>query len=156
MSRHSSTMPFAHPARQRQERRRPARGRPITLLNGLMQALTERNHNFNTAIHRRCGARLCYPPVGDQGADIAKTAALAAGWDWNAAGVQIINCFCASGLASEPWQHQKCGGWEHLVGGRRRRIDVGCRWRRTDGGPWRRSRTPIWMSILCCKALVPT
>lgn len=39
----------------------------------------------------------CVTPVGDQGADIAKTAALVADWDEQVAGVQI-NCFCASGL----------------------------------------------------------
>ncbi len=39
----------------------------------------------------------CVTPVGDQGADIAKTAALVADWDEQVAGVQI-NRFCASGL----------------------------------------------------------
>ncbi|MGL5986668.1 MAG: acetyl-CoA C-acyltransferase, partial [Burkholderiales bacterium] len=46
--------------------------KPITLLTGLMQALTERNHNFNT-VHIDDVVLGCVTPVGDQGADIAKT-----------------------------------------------------------------------------------
>jgi hypothetical protein len=42
----------------------------------------------------------CVTPIGDQGGDIAKTAAIAAGWNDDVAGVQI-NRFCASGLEGE-------------------------------------------------------
>ena len=104
--------------------------KPITLLTGLMQALTERNHNFNT-VHIDDVVLGCVTPVGDQGADIAKTAALAAGWDWNAAGMQI-NRFCASGLERSIWLHRRyvpAGSiWSWPVGSNRCR---GCRWVRT-------------------------
>ena len=124
--------------------------KPITLLTGLMQALTERNHNFNT-VHIDDVVLGCVTPVGDQGADIAKTAALAAGWDWNAAGVQI-NRFCASGLEAVNLAAQKVrSGWEDLAWNRCR----GCRWRRT-AARGRSIRIPIWMSILYRRALVPT
>ena len=108
--------------------------KPITLLTGLMQALTERNHNFNT-VHIDDVVLGCVTPIGDQGADIAKTAALAAGWDWNAAGMQI-NRFCASGLEAVNLAAQKVrSGWEHLVvaGGveSMSRVPMG-----SDGGPW--------------------
>ena len=108
--------------------------KPITLLTGLMQALTERNHNFNT-VHIDDVVLGCVTPVGDQGADIAKTAALAAGWDWNAAGVQI-NRFCASGLEAVNLAAQKVrSGWEHLVvaGGVESMSRVPMA---SDGGPW--------------------
>lgn len=39
----------------------------------------------------------CVSPVGDQGADIARTAVLVAGYDQTASGIQV-NRFCASGL----------------------------------------------------------
>ena len=39
----------------------------------------------------------CVAPIGEQGADIARTAVLTAGWAQSTAGVQI-NRFCASGL----------------------------------------------------------
>jgi len=39
----------------------------------------------------------CVSPVGEQGADIARTAVIGAGWDESVGGVQI-NRFCASGL----------------------------------------------------------
>ena len=108
--------------------------KPITLLTGLMQALTERNHNFNT-VHIDDVVLGCVTPVGDQGADIAKTAALAAGWDWNAAGVQI-NRFCASGLEAVNLAAQKVrSGWEHLVvaGGVESMSRVPMA---SDGGAW--------------------
>ncbi len=57
----------------------------------------------------------CVTPIGDQGADIAKTAAIAAGWDNDVAGVQI-NRFCASGLEAVNLAAQKVrSGWEDLI-----------------------------------------
>ncbi|MEW9897725.1 acetyl-CoA C-acetyltransferase [Chitinivorax sp. PXF-14] len=108
--------------------------KPITLLTGLMQALTARNGQFDTA-HVEDVVLGCVTPVGDQGADIAKTAALAAGWDWNAAGVQI-NRFCASGLEAVNMAAQKVrSGWEDLIvaGGveSMSRVAMG-----SDGGAW--------------------
>ncbi len=57
----------------------------------------------------------CVTPVGEQGADIARTAILAAGWDVGIAGVQI-NRFCASGLEAVNMAAIKVrSGWEKLV-----------------------------------------
>ncbi|WP_336083833.1 acetyl-CoA C-acetyltransferase [Nocardia sp. SSK8] len=74
-------------------------------------------------------------PVGDQGADIAKTAALAAGLPDTVAGVQL-NRFCGSGLEAVNTAAQKVrSGWEQLViaGGveSMSRIPLG-----SDGGAW--------------------
>ena len=77
----------------------------------------------------------CVTPIGDQGADIAKTAAIAAGWDNDVAGVQI-NRFCASGLEAVNMAAMKVrSGWEDMVvaGGveSMSRVPMG-----SDGGPW--------------------
>ena len=77
----------------------------------------------------------CVTPVGEQGSCIAKTAALAAGWDFRASGVQL-NRFCASGLEAVNMAAQKVrSGWEDLVvaGGveSMSRVPLG-----TDRGPW--------------------
>ncbi len=74
-------------------------------------------------------------PLGDQGADIAKTAALAAGLPDTVAGVQV-NRFCASGLEAVNIAAQKVrSGWEDLVlaGGveSMSRVPMG-----SDGGAW--------------------
>src|SRR5205807_2886799 len=74
-------------------------------------------------------------PVGDQGADIAKTAAIKAGLPDTVAGVQL-NRFCASGLEAVNIAAQKvASGWEDLVfaGGveSMSRVPMG-----SDGGPW--------------------
>src|SRR6195952_3538614 len=74
-------------------------------------------------------------PVGDQGADIAKTAALKAGLPNTVAGVQL-NRFCASGLEAVNIAAQKvASGWEDLVfaGGveSMSRVPMG-----SDGGAW--------------------
>src|SRR5438477_636281 len=71
----------------------------------------------------------------EQGACIAKTAALAAGWDVRCAGVQV-NRFCASGLEAVNLAAQKvASGFEDLVvaGGveSMSRVPIGA-----DGGPW--------------------
>jgi acetyl-CoA C-acetyltransferase len=77
----------------------------------------------------------CVTPVGDQGADIAKTAAIKAGLPDTVAGVQL-NRFCASGLEAVNVAAQKvASGWEDLVfaGGveSMSRVPMG-----TDGGAW--------------------
>jgi acetyl-CoA C-acetyltransferase len=107
--------------------------KPITLLSGLMQELQNR-HKLDTALIDDVVLG-CVTPVGDQGADIAKTAALAAGWDWKVAGVQL-NRFCASGLEAVNLAAQKVrSGWEDLVvaGGveSMSRVPMG-----SDGGAW--------------------
>lgn len=107
--------------------------KPITLLASLLNELKDR-HQLDTAQVDDIVLG-CVTPVGDQGADIAKTAAIAAGWDNAAAGVQI-NRFCASGLEAVNMAAQKIrSGWEDLVvaGGveSMSRVPMG-----SDGGPW--------------------
>ncbi|MFP5429856.1 MAG: acetyl-CoA C-acetyltransferase [Gammaproteobacteria bacterium] len=108
--------------------------KPVDLVVGLMHALEERN-----------GAGIkdyiddvvlgCVTPVGDQGADIAKTAALKAQWNDTTAGVQL-NRFCASGLEAVNLGAMKIrSGFEDLVvvGGveSMSRLPMG-----SDGGAW--------------------
>ncbi|WP_037577900.1 acetyl-CoA C-acetyltransferase [Phaeacidiphilus oryzae] len=74
-------------------------------------------------------------PVGDQGSDIARTAAIAAGLPDTVAGVQE-NRFCASGLEAVNLAAAKIrSGWEDLVlaGGveSMSRVPMG-----SDGGAW--------------------
>lgn len=77
----------------------------------------------------------CVTPIGDQGADIARTAAIYAGWDVDTPGVQL-NRFCASGLEAVNTAAMKVrSGWESLVvaGGveSMSRVPMG-----SDGGAW--------------------
>lgn len=107
--------------------------KPITLLTTLMQALQERNHLDTSMVEDVVLG--CVTPIADQGADIAKTAAIAAGWSDNVSGVQI-NRFCASGLEAVNLCAMKVrSGWEDLVvaGGieSMSRVAMG-----SDGGPW--------------------
>ncbi len=76
------------------------------------------------------------PPVGDQGADIAKTIALRAGLPPDSVGGVQLNRFCGSGLEAVNTAAQKVvSGWDDLVlaGGveSMSRIPLG-----TDGGAW--------------------
>lgn len=107
--------------------------KPVSLLAGLMRDMQVRLQ-LDTALIDDVVLG-CVTPIGDQGADIAKTAALAAGWDWKVAGVQL-NRFCASGLEAVNLAAQKVrSGWEELVvaGGveSMSRIPMG-----SDGGAW--------------------
>ncbi|MCO8071469.1 acetyl-CoA C-acetyltransferase [Acinetobacter lwoffii] len=107
--------------------------KPISLLTGLLNELQAR-HQFDTSKVDDIVLG-CVTPIGDQGADIAKTAAIAAGWDNDVAGIQI-NRFCASGLEAVNLAAQKVrSGWEDLVvaGGveSMSRVPMG-----SDGGPW--------------------
>jgi acetyl-CoA C-acetyltransferase len=107
--------------------------KPVSLLSGLMREL-QRRHQLDTALIDDVVLG-CVTPVGDQGADIAKIAALAAGWDWKVAGMQL-NRFCASGLEAVNLAAQKVrSGWEELVvaGGveSMSRVPMG-----SDGGAW--------------------
>ncbi|NTU81452.1 MAG: acetyl-CoA C-acetyltransferase [Chloroflexales bacterium] len=87
--------------------------KPVTLLTGLMEALVRRTGLDPAAIEDVVLG--CVTPIGEQGADIAKTAALAAGWDWRVPGVQL-NRFCASGLEAVNMAAAKVrSGWEELV-----------------------------------------
>lgn len=107
--------------------------KPVTLLSGLLTAVQQRNGFDTQAVDDVVMG--CVSAVGDQGGDLAKTAALVAGWDDDVAGV-VLNRFCASGLEAVNMAAMKVrSGWEHLVvaGGveSMSRVAMG-----SDGGPW--------------------
>jgi acetyl-CoA C-acetyltransferase len=88
--------------------------KPVDLVTGLIHEELSRNPEFDP--QRVDDIVLgCVTPIGDQGADIAKTAAIAAGLPDSVTGVQI-NRFCASGLEAVNLAAQKvASGWEDLV-----------------------------------------
>jgi acetyl-CoA C-acetyltransferase len=108
--------------------------KPVDLVVGLMHEMLSRNETLDPS--RVDDVVLgCVTPIGDQGADIAKTAAIKAGLPDTVAGVQL-NRFCASGLEAVNIAAQKvASGWEDLVfaGGveSMSRVPIG-----TDGGAW--------------------
>ena len=107
--------------------------KPVKLVTTLMHEL-QRRHDLDTAQVEDVILGVV-SPVGDQGSVIAKTAALAAGWDLKVAGMQI-NRFCASGLEAVNLAAQKVrSGWEDLIvaGGveSMSRVPMG-----SDGGAW--------------------
>jgi acetyl-CoA C-acetyltransferase len=107
--------------------------KPVNLLAGVLQELQRRN-DFDTAQVDDVVMGVV-SPVGEQGSVIAKVAALKAGWDFRASGVQITRC-CASGLEAVNLAAQKVrSGWEDLVvaGGveSMSRVPIG-----SDGGAW--------------------
>jgi acetyl-CoA C-acetyltransferase len=108
--------------------------KPVDLVVGLMHELLSRHVRLDP--NRIDDVVLgCVSPVGDQGADIAKTAAIKAGLPDTVAGVQL-NRFCASGLEAVNIAAQKvASGWEDLVfaGGveSMSRVPMG-----SDGGAW--------------------
>ena len=107
--------------------------KPISLLTGLLRELQSRNDLDTSQVDDVVMG--CVTPVGEQGSCIAKTAALAAGWDFRASGVQL-NRFCASGLEAVNMAAQKVrSDWEDLVvaGGveSMSRVPLG-----TDRGAW--------------------
>jgi len=107
--------------------------KPITLLTTVLKALEERNRLDTSQVDDVVMG--CVTAVGDQGADIAKTAALAADWDEKVAGV-TLNRFCASGLEAVNLAAMKVrSGWEDMVvaGGveAMSRVPMG-----SDGGAW--------------------
>lgn len=108
--------------------------KPISLVTGLIDELRTRHPNLDT--DRVSDLILgVVSPVGDQGAVIARTAAIAAGLPDTVAGVQV-NRFCASGLEAVNQAAQKVrSGWDELVvaGGveSMSRVPMG-----SDGGAW--------------------
>jgi acetyl-CoA C-acetyltransferase len=87
--------------------------KPVALLGGLLRELQSR-HGFDTA---RVDDVImgCVSPVGEQGGNIAKTAAQIAGWSDSVAGFQLDR-FCASGLEAVNLAAMKiASGWEDLV-----------------------------------------
>ncbi len=107
--------------------------KPVNLLAGVLTELQRRN-GFDTALVDDVVMGVV-SPIGEQGSVIAKVAALKAGWDFRASGVQV-NRFCASGLEAVNMAAQKVrSGWEDLVvaGGveSMSRVPIG-----SDGGAW--------------------
>jgi acetyl-CoA C-acetyltransferase len=106
---------------------------PVWLLRTLLKALEQRNH-LNTALVDDVVLG-CVTPVGEQGADIARTAVLDAEWAQTVAGVTQSR-FCASGLESINLAAAKvASGYEDLVvaGG----VESMSRWPMgSDGGAW--------------------
>jgi acetyl-CoA C-acetyltransferase len=108
--------------------------KPISLVVGLIQELLRRNPRLDPAQIDDIVLGVV-SPLGDQGADIARTAAVVAGLPETVAGVQL-NRFCASGLEAVNMAAQKVrSGWEELVlaGGveSMSRVPMG-----SDGGAW--------------------
>ncbi len=106
---------------------------PVWLLNNLLTALQQRN-DLDTSLVDDVVLG-CVTPVGEQGADIARTAVLDAGWAETVAGVTQSR-FCASGLESVNLAAAKVGsGLEDMVvaGG----VESMSRWAMgSDGGAW--------------------
>ena len=107
--------------------------KPVQLVAGLLNALQVRNDLDTSQVDDIVLG--CVTPVGDQGADIAKTVAMVADWDVSVAGVQL-NRFCASGLEAVNLGAMKVrSGFEDLVvvGGveSMSRVPMG-----SDGGAW--------------------
>lgn len=68
---------------------------PVELLSTVLKALKNRNNLDTSYIDDVIMG--CVSPIGEQGADIARTAVLVAGYAQSVAGVQV-NRFCSSGL----------------------------------------------------------
>ncbi|MFN9764434.1 MAG: acetyl-CoA C-acetyltransferase [Pseudomonadota bacterium] len=106
---------------------------PVWLLRTLFKALEQRLA-LDTALVDDVVLG-CVTPVGEQGADIARTAVLDAEWAQTVAGVTQSR-FCASGLESVNLAAAKVkSGWEDFVvaGG----IESMSRWPMgSDGGAW--------------------
>ncbi|MBN9112617.1 MAG: acetyl-CoA C-acetyltransferase [Pseudonocardia sp.] len=108
--------------------------KPISLVVGLIHELRERFPGLDPATIDDVVLGVV-SPIGDQGGDIAKAAAIAAGLPHTVAGVQL-NRFCASGLEAVNTAAQKVrSGMEELVlaGGVEvmSRVPMG-----SDGGAW--------------------
>ncbi|MBN6773659.1 acetyl-CoA C-acetyltransferase [Pseudomonas granadensis] len=107
--------------------------KPVNLVAGLLTALQQRSALDTSQVDDVVLG--CVTPVGDQGADIGKTAVQVADWDVSVAGLQI-NRFCASGLEAVNLGAMKVrSGFEELVvvGGveSMSRVPMG-----SDGGAW--------------------
>jgi acetyl-CoA C-acetyltransferase len=108
--------------------------KPISLVVGLIDEIRGRHPGLdpNAIDDMVLGV---VSPVGEQGADIARTAAIVAGLPDTVGGVQL-NRFCASGLEAVNTAAQKVrSGWDSLVlaGGveSMSRVPMG-----SDGGAW--------------------
>ena len=106
---------------------------PVWLLSTLLGALQQRSRLDTSLVDDVVIG--CVTPVGEQGADIARTAVLDAAWAQTVAGVTQSR-FCASGLESVNLAGAKvASGYEDLVvaGG----VESMSRWpMASDGGAW--------------------
>jgi acetyl-CoA C-acetyltransferase len=106
---------------------------PVWLLSTLLRALQQRNSLDTSLVDDLVLG--CVTPVGEQGADIARTAVLDAGWAQSVAGVTLSR-FCASGLEAVNQAAQRIGsGMEDMIvaGG----VESMSRWPMgSDGGAW--------------------
>ena len=109
--------------------------KPVTMLTDLIHELLERNPGLDPLLVEDIVVG-CVTPVGDQGANIARTAAIASGLP-DAAGAGVtINRFCASALEAVNLTAAKIrSGWESvaIAGGveSMSRVPMG-----SDGGAW--------------------
>jgi len=108
--------------------------KPVDLVVGLINELRKRHPGLDENLVDDLILGVV-SPIGDQGAVIARTAALAAGMPNTVAGLQI-NRFCASGLEAVNTAAQKVlSGWDQLIiaGGveSMSRVPIG-----SDGGAW--------------------
>jgi acetyl-CoA C-acetyltransferase len=108
--------------------------KPISLVTGLIDALRERNPGLDPAAIDDLVLGIV-TPIGEQGGDLPRAAALLAGLPDTAAGVQL-NRFCGSGLEAVNQAAARIrSGWEHLIlaGGveSMSRNPMG-----SDGGAW--------------------
>jgi acetyl-CoA C-acetyltransferase len=108
--------------------------KPVTLVADLLHEVLRRNPSLDPKAVDDLLLGVVMP-VGDQGGDIARTAALLAGLPDTVGGVQL-NRFCASGLEAFNIAAQKVrSGWDQLVlaGGveSMSRVPMG-----SDGGAW--------------------
>jgi acetyl-CoA C-acetyltransferase len=108
--------------------------KPVSLVVGLIDEMRRRFPDLDPA-HIDDMVLGVVTPIGDQGSDIARTAAILAGLPDTVGGVQL-NRFCASGLEAVNTAAQKVrSGWDTLVlaGGveSMSRVPMG-----SDGGAW--------------------
>ncbi|MET7876047.1 acetyl-CoA C-acetyltransferase [Micromonospora profundi] len=88
--------------------------KPISLVVGLIDALRERNPGLDVGRLEDLLLGIV-TPVGEQGGDLARAAALLAGLPDEVGGVQL-NRFCASGLEAVNSAAARIrSGWEHLL-----------------------------------------
>src|SRR3954468_22494457 len=128
--------------------------KPVSLVTGLIDEVRERFPGLdpNAVDDLVLGV---VSPIGDQGGDIAKTAAIAAGLPDTVAGLQI-NRFCASGLEAVNLAAQKVrSGMEELVlaGGveSMSRVPMG-----SDGGAWAMDPDTSYTTGFVPQASAPT
>ncbi len=107
---------------------------PVQLASQMLRALPARNPGLDTRLIEDVILG-CVTPVGEQGADIARTSVLMAGYDESVPGVQV-NRFCASALEAVNMATAKVASGQSpmvVAGGveAMSRIPMG-----SDGGAW--------------------